>query len=214
MENKKRTIRLGFTEQNFEEGVHICQIFSSDGERHDSLVNFIVSGLKTGESTACFSENETESSLSGFFSKNGISLNQVQNDGSLILSKTEDVYFENGAFEPERMLKLLKEFYLESQRLNRSGARVIGEMNSKIEKMPGGSRLMEYESKVSLLLRQFPVTAVCQYDARDFDGSTIMDILKVHPYMIVQGSVVHNPFYIQPEQYLSDSPDQGRYDEA
>ena len=76
-------------------------------------------------------------------------------------------------------------------------------MTPEIERVPGGSRLLEYESKVSLLLKNCPVTAVCQYDARSFDGSTIMDILKVHPYMIVRGSVVNNPFFIPPEEYLA-----------
>ena len=34
------------------------------------------------------------------------------------------------------------------------GARVIGEMSPRIDTIPGGSRLMEYESKVSVLLRE------------------------------------------------------------
>ena len=33
--------------------------------------------------------------------------------------------------------------------------------------------------------------------------TAIMDILKVHPYMIIKGSVVHNPFFIPPEEYLA-----------
>jgi hypothetical protein len=205
MDKNKRKIRLGFTDQNFDEGVHICQIFSSEEERHHSLVNFIVSGLKTGEGTACFSENESTDTLVEYMHENGINLHQEIADGNLTLSKTAEVYFEDNTFDPDRMLNLLRDFYQENQKKNFSGSRVIGEMDPKVEKTRGGSRLMEYESKVSLLLREFPITAVCQYDARLFDGSTIMDILKVHPYMIVNGSVVHNPFFIQPETYLSDN---------
>lgn len=203
MDNKKKKINLGFTSQQFEQGVHICQIYSDDEERHGALVNYIISGLNAGESTACFTENETEITLKDYFEKNGYSYHEVINDGEFTLSKTAEVYFENGTFEPERMLKLIKEFYEKSASQNRTGARVIGEMIPEIEHIPGGSRLLEYESKISILLRKYPVTAVCQYDARKFDGATIMDILKVHPYMIVRGSVIHNPFFIQPEEYLS-----------
>ena len=201
MENRK--ISLGFTNQQFEAGVHICQIFNEDDERHGALVNYIISGLKSGENTACFSEKENESTLSEFFEKNGFKYKEVENSGEFTLSKTAEVYFEGGTFEPERMLNLLRAFYENSVNQNRSGARVIGEMTPEVEHVPGGSRLMEYESKVSLLLKKYPVNAVCQYDARSFDGSTILDILKVHPYMIVRGSVVTNPFFIQPEEYLS-----------
>jgi hypothetical protein len=203
MKTHNRTISLGFTSEQFEPGVHICQIFNDDEERHDALINYIVSGLQAGENTACFSENETESSLSQFFNEKGFTYNEVIKSGEFSLSKTAEVYFEGGTFEPQRMLNLLKEFYNNSIAKNRSGARVIGELVPAIDKIPGGSRLMEYESKVSLLLKTTPINAVCQYDARLFDGSTIMDILKVHPYMIVKGSVIHNPFFINPEEYLA-----------
>jgi hypothetical protein len=203
MENHNRKISLGFTNQQFEPGVHICQIFNEDDERHGALVNYIVSGLQTGEQTACFTEKESEATLSAFFEKNGISYKEVENSGEFTLSKTGEVYFEENKFEPERMLNLLKKFYDNSKKQNRSGARVIGEMLPEIQHIPGGSRLLEYESKVSMLLKKCPINAVCQYDARSFDGSTILDILKVHPYMIVRGSVVHNPFFIQPEEYLA-----------
>lgn len=203
MENNRQKISLGFTSQKFEQGVHICQIYNDDEERHGALVNYIISGLNAGENTACFTENETEITLKDYFEKNGFSYEEVSNKGEFTLSKTAEVYFDGGSFEPERMLKLIQEFYEKSSAQNRSGARVIGEMTPEIEHVPGGSRLLEYESKISILLRKYPVTAVCQYDARKFNGATIMDILKVHPYMIVGGSVVNNPFFIQPEEYLS-----------
>jgi hypothetical protein len=75
-------------------------------------------------------------------------------------------------------------------------------MIPEIQHVPGGERLLEYESRVSILLRDHPVTSVCQYDANLFDGATIMEVLKVHPKMIINGMVINNPFYILPESYL------------
>jgi len=62
---------------------------------------------------------------------------------------------------------------------------------------------MEYESKVSLLVKEYPINAVCQYDARAFDGSTILEVLKVHPLMIVRGKIIHNPYFEEPAEYLA-----------
>jgi hypothetical protein len=205
MEHQGRKISLGFTNEKFEAGIHICQIFNEDDERHNALVNFVISGLQAGEKVACFSEEETESTLSSFFEKNGLSYQAAQNSDEFSLMKTGDVYFEDEKFEPERMLQLLQAFYQTSVNQNLSGARVIGEMLPKIDHIPGGSRLLEYESKVSLLVKKYPINAVCQYDARAFDGATIMDVLKVHPYMIIRGSVVRNPFFISPEEFLAKS---------
>lgn len=203
MEKQSQKISLGFTNQEFEPGIHICQIFNDDDERHEALVNFILSGIEAGENTACFSEKESETTLAGIFEKKGLKYGEIEKSGQFGLSKTSTVYFEGGKFEPERMISLLQTFYENSVKQNRSGARVIGEMTPEVEHIPGGSRLMEYESKVSMFIKKYPVNAVCQYDAHAFDGATILDILKVHPYLILRGSVVSNPFFIHPEEYLS-----------
>lgn len=203
MDGQKKKIRLGFTDQEFEAGAHVCQIFSDDEERQNAMVNYLVAGIKNGEKTSCFTEKETKESLSEFFAKQGISYEEIESSEMFNLSKTGEVYFDNDEFEPARMLELLKSFYATSVEDKNTGARVIGEMTPQIQDVKGGSRLLEYESKVSLLLKTHPVTAVCQYDARQFDGATIMDVLKVHPYMIVKGSVVNNPFFIPPEEYLA-----------
>lgn len=202
MTHSHHKVHLGFTEELFPAGAHICQIFSEDDERQGSLFKFLLSGLRSGERTCCFSERVQESVLTEYLGNYGISYPEVRDSGALTLSGTRQVYFQDGRFDPDRMLGLLRAYHTESVSQGYPGARVIGEMTPEVQHLPGGSRLLEYESKVSLLLREHPVTAVCQYDARSFDGATIMDVLKVHPLMIVRGAVVHNPFYIVPEDFL------------
>ena len=209
MEHEHKTISLGFTDQSFSSGVHICQIFSDEKERDESLKMFLVSGLRANEQTACFSEKVNEEELSLFFNEHNISYSEVVNSGLFSLSPVKEVYFKEDRFDPERMLELLKNYYESSVADGRSAARVIGEMSSDVEDIEGGSRLLEYESRVSLLLETHPITAVCQYDSNTFSGSMIMDILKVHPLMIVRGSVVRNPFFIPPEEFLANHNENG-----
>ena len=200
---KAKQISLGFTDQTFEPGVHICQIFTDEDERHNALIDYVVSGLKGGENVACFTENETNESLTKGFTENGFSYDEITGDGLFSLSDTHNTYFKDNKFDPDKMLGVLKGFYEASMDRNCNGARAIGEMTNEIESVEGGSRWFEYESRVSLLIRKHPVNIVCQFDARTFKGETLMGILKVHPYMIIRGSVVTNPFYIKPEEYLS-----------
>ena len=40
-------------------------------------------------------------------------------------------------------------------------------------------------------------------DARRFDGATILDVLRVHPMMIVHGQIVRNPYYTRPSEFLA-----------
>jgi hypothetical protein len=65
------------------------------------------------------------------------------------------------------------------------------------------ARVMEYEVKATEHARAQQVVAVCEYDARKFDGRTIMDVLSVHPAMIVGGQVVKNPYYAEPHELLA-----------
>jgi hypothetical protein len=193
---------LGFTDQLFPTGSHICQIFSDDEERLGSLLGFLESGLKNGEKTACFTSRLEDSALAEHLEQRGLSMPQLTASKALTKSKTSEVYFQDGCFSPEIMLSRLRQFYEDSVSQGFTAARVIGEMISEVCSMEGGNRLMEYESRVSLQMRTHPVTAVCQYDANAFDGATIMQVLKVHPLMVIRGVVVHNPYFIPPEEYL------------
>lgn len=198
-----RTISLGFANQRFAPGIHICQIYSEDDEREEAILKFLLTGLQAGERTSCFSGKLTEDFIAEFLEKNGITSRKARESGAFSFKGVQESYFKDGCFDPDRMLGLLGKYHQESAELGFAGARVIGEMAPEVLHLPGGSRLLEYESRVSLLLRDHPVTSVCQYDARSFDGAMIMDILKVHPFMVVRGSVIHNPFFIEPEVFLS-----------
>jgi hypothetical protein len=204
MTHSHQTISLGFTRQQFPPGIHICQIFSNDDERQESFLKFILSGLQSKERTSCFSDKATEQVVGEFLGNYGISYKEAMDSGALTLAGTKGVYFKNNRFDPERMLSVLSKYYEDSVAQGYPAARVIGEMTPDVQHVPGGERLLEYESKISLLLRDHPVTSVCQYDARSFDGAVIMDILKVHPFMVIRGSVVCNPFFINPEEFLAN----------
>jgi hypothetical protein len=196
-------VDLGFATAPVPHGAHICQIYSDDDERTLALLKFVEAGLKRREKTACFSRDLDEKVMTTWFTKSDVDLASEQDQGHFTWSDAETIYFANGVFDPERMLALLTQFHDDSVSTGLTGARVIGEMSPNISHIPGGSRLFEYEASVNSLLKSHPVTAVCQYDARRFDGATIMDVLSVHPFMVVQGNVIQNPFFERPESLVT-----------
>jgi hypothetical protein len=193
-------VSMGFTDKKVPVGSHICQIYCDEEERSESLLKFILSGLQTRERTACFSEKTDEETLRNYLAKFNISYDERKESKAITLAGTKEVYFENNVFDPDRMLNTLSGFYHEAMDSGFPAARVIGEMDAEIQNIRGGDRLLEYEAGVSKLLKECPVTAVCQYDANAFDGATIMDILKVHPHIIVKGAVMHNPYFVSPKE--------------
>ena len=101
------------------------------------------------------------------------------------------------------MIRLLKEFYTDARARGYAGARGTGEMTWSLR----GARydlddLMDYEALLNDALREYPFTACCQYDLRRFDGRAIIDLLSVHPFTLVRGQLVANPYYIEPSVFL------------
>ena len=204
MNQSHTTVSLGFTDERFPAGTHICQIYSDDAEREESLMKFVLSGLQAEENTACFSDKTGTDTLAAFLSENGISYETCEKAGLISVSKFRDAFVEDGRFDPERSLNLMTEFHENSVASGAPAARSIGDASPAINDIPGADRWFEFEARVNLLLEKHPVTVVCQYDAKSFDGKTIMDVLKVHPLMVVRGAVVRNPSFIPPEVLLAE----------
>ena len=51
---------------------------------------------------------------------------------------------------------------------------------------------------------RFDDVVVCTYDLNRFSATGVMDILRTHPQVIVGGILQENPFYVPPEEFLSE----------
>ena len=109
-------------------------------ERKDSLFKFLLSGLNAGERIALFSNKMDETALDDFFDRNAIAASRCREEQRISLFKTDEAYFQNGVFDPDRMLHKLSRFYDEAIKLGFPASRVIGEMASRVETIPGISR--------------------------------------------------------------------------
>lgn len=201
MNDGRRSISLGFTSTLFPEGTHICYIYDDDEERQTVMNGFVESGLREGERVLYFVEGMDPEALRGLLAEKGVEVPSSA-DERLNIASADDVYCPDHRFVPERMLDRLRSAYTESLEHGFRGARGTGEMAWALKGLPGSERLIEYEAGINVMVREYPITAVCQYDARRFDGATIFNVLNVHPMMIVRGQVVRNPYYIPPEQYF------------
>ena len=74
MNQPRPLVSLGFTDEKFPAGTHICQIFSDDEERSTSLLEYLRSGLEDGERTVCFSDKVDRKTLAGILETADISM--------------------------------------------------------------------------------------------------------------------------------------------
>ena len=196
-------VDLGFTREEFPPGTHMCLLYSSEEERREIISKFLTSGLKGGERVGYFADEMSLDEVREWLGNLDLELEDQEKRGQFLCSNALDTYCPKGMFDPEDMLHTLKSSYTKSRDDGYPGLRVSGEMSWALKGLPGSERLMEYEAKLNQAVVTHPLIAICQYDTRKFDGATILDVLKVHPMMIVRSQVVGNPYYVKPEEFLA-----------
>ena len=70
--------------------------------------------------------------------------------------------------------------------------------------IPGVHQIVEYETRLNHILPKYDDVVVCTYDLNKFSASTVMDILRTHPQVIVGGVLQQNPFFVPPDQFLAE----------
>ena len=202
MQHEKRTISLGFDTEKVQEGQHICYLYNDDRERLRVMSKYLESGLLANEKVLYMVDSMTPEEMLATLGELGIDIRSREDDCAV--RSAESGYCKDGCFTSSEMLDVIKAFYQEAMQQGYSGARGTGEMSwCLVEGRAEMSELMTYEARLNDLLSLYPYTACCQYDTRKFDGSTIMDVLSVHPVMIVRGQLVKNPFYVKPAEFIA-----------
>jgi len=190
-------------EQPFDSGIHVCQLFSDEEDRLESMIRYLASGIEAGQKCGCWTFDDTQSLLATEGFEAGLSMDEARARGQLSFEDADRVWFADGKFDPERLLGRLSDFNDSVVGKAWKGSRIVAEISPAIPEMPGGGRLIEYEVEVNRFLRGRPMTVICQYDLRRFSGSVLLDVLHVHPYVMIRGSIMPNPFYNPAEDALA-----------
>ena len=83
-----------------------------------------------------------------------------------------------------------------------SFCRLVGEMTWALRDAPGVEHLVGYESELNRVTSSYPVIVLCLYDLDLFSGEVVVNIVKTHPQVLVQGILVENPYYVGPDEFL------------
>lgn len=184
-------------------GLHICHVFNEEAERRSIMAQFLEQGVRDGEKSVCLCDSITPEEMYVYLDEQGVDLSCW--DAGLLVKNAYSSYCPDGHFDHEKMLSLLRQYNKTALQDGFAGLRVTGEASWALRNQKTDiDELMQYEAKVNHLIEEQSILACCQYDARLFSGETIMDVLSVHPMMIVRGQLVHNPFYIDPLTFLKE----------
>ena len=171
---------------------HICALYDSRDVRDDMLVRFVREGLDRGDKCVCFIGPQQAL-------VERLSLGEHLTVGpakQLEFQSADEAYLDNGAFCKEVMIDRLTRHVTSAMNDGYALTRLVGDMSWVIRNRIDPQLVLAYEAQVNDFAWRLPQIAFCLYDLSEFDGSVIVDVLRTHPQVYLNGMIVANPYYI------------------
>jgi len=181
-------------------GTHIAFIYHNTQKKSNVLKRFFEIGFKRNHKAVYLVDEEEQ--------KGDINLlmgNESQSTNNrIIIENAMDVYCAKGKFSLEEMFNNWGAFIQFFEQQGFDGVRAVGEMSWALKGLENSKSLFEYESKLRDFFKGKPILACCAYDARLFNGQTILDVLKTHKYVFIDDKIFKNPFQQDVEEFLEN----------
>jgi hypothetical protein len=192
---------FGFAGLAVAPSTHLCAFYGGTAARDDIVVPFLTEGLRTNSKCICILDANAQL---GLLARMGgeVDIEGPLERGQLTMASPGEAYLRSGTFSTEEMLEYwettmsaaLDEGTFES-------ARATGEM-------PNLNRVAQreffrYEARLNQFVRRYPQVILCLYDLERFSAEVLMDTLRTHPLVLVDGAVHRNPYYIAPDELIA-----------
>jgi MEDS: MEthanogen/methylotroph, DcmR Sensory domain len=181
---------------------HICAFFNGFDEQHRVLRSFIKEGFERGEKAFHIVDPELREDHLKRLAQSGIDVDQAIASGQLELRRWQDAYLRDDQFDQDAMLALLEELLGAGAAAGNPLIRFVSKVEPSLVEKAGEANWLEYETRVNHTVGKYKDPVICTYDLKNFNASLMMDMLRVHPVVIVGGVLQENPFFVPPDQFL------------
>lgn len=183
---------------------HICAFFNSIDEQHRVLQPFIADGFADGDKAFHYVDPQRREEHLGWLAGAGINVPEAMGTGQLEVQPWQDSTLRGGRFDLNTWLATFEEVLQSGPAAGYGQTRFFGHMEWALTDLPGTENLMEYETRVNYVIPKYEDTVICAYDLTKFGASAMMDALRTHPIVIIGGLLQENPFYVSPDELLSE----------
>jgi hypothetical protein len=163
---------------------------------------FLAEGIRAGQKCLCILETLAPADVLERLGRQ-VDLGRSVETGQLELATPADAYLPSGRFSTDDILT----YWQDAANATRSNGefkltRATGEMPSVLDQPAGRAEFFRYEARLTEFIASFPQVILCLYDLQRFGAEVLMDALRTHPMVVVDGMVHDNPYYIEPSEFL------------
>ncbi len=190
----------GIDEIGLQPGSHVCAFYRGDSDRDRLLTGYLGAGLAAGDKCICIVDSAGTAERLGTLP--GVCGEPGPFGGQLVIYLPESTYLAGGEFTTADMLTFWTEAMVKAEIEGYSFCRLVGEMTWALRDAPGVEHLVGYESELNRVTASSPVVVLCLYDLDRFGGEVVVNVVKTHPQVLIQGILVENPYYLEPDEFL------------
>ncbi|MFD1713097.1 MEDS domain-containing protein [Amnibacterium flavum] len=183
-------------------GTHFCALYSGPAERDRLLYAFLEEGLRQGDKCLCLID-DVDPAVVRDRAVGQSGSDYSRRSAQLDVERSSDAYLRSGEFSVEDMVSFLSGSVDAAIAENFSLLRAAGEMSWVLSGPPGWDDLFAYESSLNQIVEHEPAILICLYDLRKFGAEMLIEVLRTHPRVLLDGTVIHNPHYMEPAEYAS-----------
>ncbi len=184
-------------------GDHVCAFYRTSAGRDEILVPYLQAGLDRGDKCIAVLDQADPVELRSQLGADS-DPDTTDTDDQLAVLYSKDTYLRDGSFSKPAMLDFWNGAVGDSMKGSKYRfARSVGEMTWALRQLPGVEDLIEYEAELNTFLPQYPQVIVCLYDLDQFDGRVVVDLLRTHPKILLCGTLLDNPYYLEPHEFLA-----------
>jgi hypothetical protein len=187
---------------NDEHRYHLCAFFHDKDEEFRRLLPFVMDGLTAGEKAIHVVHPMNREEHRRRLGAAGIDVEAVEQSGQLDVVAGPSSYIEGGAFDQAGALQIIDRLLSDARNKGFPQTRFIGFMDWALEIR--GEDLIAFEALVNPILAKHDDPVICAYDLSRFNGADVLDVMRTHPAALIGDVLQHNPFYIPPEQMLTE----------
>ena len=193
----------GIDEIGLVPGSHVCAFYRGDADRDRLLTGYLSAGLTAGDKCICIVDSV--GTAKRLETLPGVLAEPQPRARKLDIYLPEMTYLVGGEFTTGDMLTFWTESMVKAEIEGYSFCRLVGEMTWALRDVPGVEHLIGYESELNRVTPSYPVVVLCLYDLDRFSGEIVVNVVKTHPQVLVQGILVENPYYIEPDDFLKSA---------
>jgi hypothetical protein len=183
---------------------HVCAFFNSKDEEYRVLLPFIKDGFDCGDKAVHVVNPDQREDHLRRLAAVGIDTAGAYQSGQFDLRTNTDAYLRDGRFDQDRMLEAFEQLASGNANGGFPLSRIVCQMDWAAESGAHVDDLVEFESRVNDVWNRHDDAVICVYDLAYFGGTTVIDIMRTHPMIIIGGILQQNPFFVPPEEFLGE----------